>query len=108
MLDGEPDTYWAPADGVTNADIVLVFRQPVTFNVVRIREYLPLGQRVEGYALDQWQDGKWDEFANGQSIGNCRLVRGADVTTSRVRLRITKGIVSSAISEIGLFYETKG
>jgi len=108
VLDGEPDTYWAPADGVTNADIVLVFRQPVTFNVVRIREYLPLGQRVEGYALDQWQDGKWDEFANGQSIGNCRLVRGADVTTSRVRLRITKGIVSSAISEIGLFYETKG
>jgi alpha-L-fucosidase len=107
VLDGDRDTYWAPADGVTNADIVLEFKQPVTFNIVRIREYLPLGQRVEGYVLEQWQDGKWEKFASGESIGNCRLVRGADVTTSKIRLRITQAMVCPAISEIGLFREEK-
>jgi alpha-L-fucosidase len=107
VIDGKRDTYWATDDGVTNADLVLDFPQPVTFNVARIREYLPLGQRVEKFVLEQWQDNQWKEFASGESIGNCRLTRGADVTTSRVRLRITQAPVGPAISEIGLFYEKK-
>jgi alpha-L-fucosidase len=107
VIDGKRDTYWATSDGVTNADIILEFPHPVTFNVVRLREYLPLGQRVEGYTLVQWQDGQWKEFASGTSIGSCRLVRGADVTTSKVGLRITKAPVCPAISEVGLFYEKR-
>jgi len=107
VIDGKRGACWATDDGVTNAELVLEFPRPVTFNVVRLREYLPLGQRVEGYALDQWQDGKWDEFARGESIGNCRLVRGADITTGKVRLRITKAPVSPALSEFALFAEKK-
>jgi alpha-L-fucosidase len=107
MVDGKRDTYWATDDGVTNADLVVEFPRRVTFNVVRLREYLPLGQRVEGYALDQWGGGQWKEFASGASIGNCRLVRSPDVTTSKVRLRITKAPVCPAISEVGLFLEKK-
>jgi len=107
VIDEKRDTYWATDEDVTNADLALEFPQPITFNVVRIREYLPLGQRVEGYVLERWQDGKWEEFASGASIGNCRLVRGADVTTSKVRLRITKAVVCPALSQIGLFWEKK-
>jgi alpha-L-fucosidase len=105
VIDGKRDTYWATDDGVTNAEIVLEFPQPVTFNVARVREYLPLGQRVDGYVLEAWRDGKWAEFASGASIGNCRLARGADVTASKVRLRVTQAAACPAISEIGLFYD---
>ena len=73
--------------------------------MVRIREYLPLGQRVEAFALDQWQDGKWTEFAKATSIGACRLVRTKPVTTSRLRLRITQAPVCPAISEVAMFAE---
>ncbi|HUD46655.1 MAG TPA: alpha-L-fucosidase [Candidatus Baltobacteraceae bacterium] len=107
VIDGKRDTYWATDDGVIDASLVLEFPQPVTFNVARIREYLPLGQRVEGFAVEGWQEGQWKEFASGASIGNCRLARGADVTTSRVRVRISQAAVSPALSEIGLFYERK-
>ena len=107
VIDGKRDTYWATADGVTNADIVLEFARPVTFNVVRLREYLPLGQRVEGYVLERWQDGQWQEFGRGASIGNCALERGEELTASKVRMRITQAPVCPAISEIGLFYEKK-
>ncbi len=107
VIDEKRDTYWSTDDAVTNAELILDFPLPVTFNVARIREYLPLGQRVEGYAIDAWLAGQWKEFASGESIGNCRLARGADATTSRVRLRITKAAVCPAISEFGLFYETK-
>jgi alpha-L-fucosidase len=61
--------------------------------------------KVEGFALDRWQDGRWVEFASGTSIGNCRLVRGKPMTTSRVRLRITQAPVCPAISERTLFME---
>ena len=57
-----------------------------------------LGQRIEAFALDAWQDGAWREFAKGTTIGNRRLWRGEDVTTTRVRLRVTKAPVGPARS----------
>jgi alpha-L-fucosidase len=107
VLDGKRDTYWATDDAVTAAELVLDLGKPVTFNIVRLREHLPLGQRVEEFALNQWKDGQWAEFAKGTSIGNCRLVRGNAVTTDKVRLRIVKSPVCPAIAEIGLFAESK-
>ncbi|HEU5069603.1 MAG TPA: alpha-L-fucosidase [Verrucomicrobiae bacterium] len=101
--DDRRDTYWTTDDGVTNAALTLDFGRPVAFDVVRLREYLPLGQRVDAFALDQWQDGKWTEFATGSSIGNCRLLRVPAVTTAKVRLRITKAAACPAISELGIF-----
>jgi alpha-L-fucosidase len=107
VLDGKRETYWATDDAVTTPEVVLDLGKPVTFNLVRLREYLPLGQRVEAFSLDQWKDGRWAEFAKGTSIGNCRLVRGNAITTDRVRLRIVKAPVCPAIAEIGLFAEGK-
>jgi alpha-L-fucosidase len=105
VIDGRRDTYWATDDAVTTPDLTLDLGRDVTFNVVRLREYLSLGQRVEAFALDRWVDGRWSQFAEGTSIGSSRLVRGAPVTTSRVRLRITRAPVCPAISELALFRE---
>jgi len=105
VIDGKRDSYWAPDDRATNPELTLDLRREVTFNVVRLREYLPLGQRVEAFALDRWQGGAWVPFASATSIGNARLVRGAPVTTSKLRLRITKAPVAPAISELALFLE---
>jgi alpha-L-fucosidase len=105
VIDARRDTYWATDDRASTPELALDLGQPVTFNVVRLREYLPLGQRVEAFALDQWKNGQWDEFASGTSIGNCRLVRVEPVTTDKVRLRITQAPVCPAISEVALFAE---
>ncbi len=102
-IDGDRQTYWATNDGVTTGELVLDLPKPVAFNVVRIREYLPLGQRVDSVAIDSWNDGKWTELATATSIGNQRLLRTPTTTTSKVRLRVTKAAVSPAISEVGLF-----
>lgn len=105
VIDGKRNTYWATDDQISHPDLVLDLGKQVTFNVVRLREYLPLGQRIEAFALDQWQDGQWKQFASGTSVGNCRLLRCQPVTTDKVRLRITKAPVCPAISEVGLFFE---
>jgi len=105
--DGRRDTYWSTDDGVTAAELILDLREQSTFNIVRLREYPPLGRRVDAFGLDRWEDGRWIEFGWGASIGRCRLVRGGSVTTSRVRLRVT-GPVCPALLELSLFAEPTG
>jgi alpha-L-fucosidase len=105
VIDGRSDTYWTTDDTITNPDLTLDAGRDVTFNVVRLREHLPLGQRVEAVALDRWQNGQWLQFAEATSIGSCRLIRTKPVTTAKVRLRITRAAVCPAISELALFRE---
>ena len=105
VLDGNRNTYWATGDAVTTPSLVLDLGQPKTFNVVRVREYLPLGQRIEAMGVDRWENGDWVELGNATSIGNCRLLRGPRVTSSKVRLRVTRASVCPAISEVSLFAE---
>lgn len=105
LLDRKRHTYWATDDQVTTPELILDFGKETTFNVVRLREYLPLGQRAEAFALDQWRDGQWVDFAAGTSIGNCRLVRVKPLTTAKIRLRITQAPVCPAISELSVFAE---
>ena len=105
VIDGKRDTYWTTDDEIKTPELIIDLGRPQTFNVVRLREYLPLGQRIEAFALDIWQDNEWQEYARGTSIGNCKLVRGKPATTKKVRLRITQAPVCPAISEVALFAE---
>ncbi|MDR2850209.1 MAG: alpha-L-fucosidase [Verrucomicrobiota bacterium] len=103
VLDGDRYTYWATDDGATNAVLTLTLPAVAEFNVVRLRENIKLGHRVDAFAVDAWQDGGWREYAAGQSIGACRLFRGPKVKTDRVRLRVTRASACPCISDFGLF-----
>ncbi|MGH9664703.1 MAG: alpha-L-fucosidase, partial [Bryobacteraceae bacterium] len=90
LIDGKPSTYWTTADGATTAEVVLDFQRAAKFNVVRLRENIRLGQRIDEFAVDVWKDRQWSPLAQGTSIGSCRLLRGAGTASGRVRLRIVK------------------
>ena len=106
LVDGRRDTYWATDDSTSTGEATLTLKAETPFNVVSLREHLPLGQRVDAFALDQWRDGQWVEFARGTSIGNRRLLRLPEaITTPKVRLRITQAAASPAISELGLHFQ---
>jgi alpha-L-fucosidase len=107
VADGNRNTYWSCDDTVKKAEIILEFDEPVSFNIVSLREYLPLGQRIYGWTLDSWKNGKWETFAQGASIGNRRLWRGENHKTTKVRLRITNAPVCPAVSEFGLYLNEK-
>ena len=105
MIDRRRDTYWTSADQIKTPELIIELTWEQTFNVVRVREYLPLGQRVEAFAVDIWKDSQWLAFARGTSIGNCKLLRDHPVNTTKVRLRITQAPVCPAVSELALFAE---
>jgi alpha-L-fucosidase len=109
MLDGDRSTYWATDDGQINRpEFSIKWKQPVTFNVIDLRECLPLGVRVSGFTIETMADGKWTEYAKGSSIGNRCLLRGKPVTTDQLRVRITDCMGSPAISEFGVYAEPGG
>lgn len=108
LLDGDRNTYWSADDSVNSAEIELELPVDTTFNVVRLREKIELGQRIEAFELDRWVGDSWKTFARATSIGACRLIRtDADITTNRVRLRVTQSAACPGLSELGLFLEAQ-
>ncbi|MCP5546773.1 MAG: alpha-L-fucosidase [Akkermansiaceae bacterium] len=103
LVDGDIETFWCPGSSDEAPAAAIGLPVSATFDVVRIREQIRLGQRVDAFALDVWEDGGWNEIHQGKTIGNQVLVRLPQaVTTDRVRLRVTKSVAPPCISEISL------
>jgi len=104
VLDGNRDTYWSAPDGVTMPSLTLDLPPGRAFDLIRIREYLPLGVRVTRFAVDAEVNGAWQQLAEHECISAQRIIRlPAPVTARRVRLRIVDAPVCPAISELSLF-----
>ncbi|TWR31127.1 hypothetical protein FPZ43_01200 [Mucilaginibacter pallidiroseus] len=106
LTDNSRYTYWATDDNVTKPNLEVDLHTAKTFNVIRLRENIKLGQRIEGAAFDAWLNGGWKEVATVPSVGANRLVRlPYNITTNKLRVRITASSVAIAISDFGLFKE---
>ena len=106
LIDGRSDTYWATDDGVLNSELSVDGTRNITFNVIRLRECIALGQRIEAFGIDTWVDGKWQEIAAGTSVGSCRIVRlAAPLSACTLRLRIVRSSAPIALSELGFYLE---
>ncbi len=76
----------------------------VSFDVVRLRENISLGQRVDAFEIECKRGGEWVSVAKATSIGACRLLRLPErVRTNAVRLRITQAAAKPQLAEFGLF-----
>jgi len=108
LLDGHLDTFWATDDRVASADIKIDSVKEIHFNVVRLKEHVALGQRIQSFGLDAWVDGTWKQIAEGTSVGSCRLVRlpqELKACTLRLRINASPAAGSIALAEFGLYLE---
>ena len=103
VVDGDPASYWATDDGVTQAVLELRLTAPARFDQVRLREAVALGQRVEAWALDAELGGRWQTLASATTIGVRRIVRFPAARASRVRLRVLRARACPAIAELALY-----
>jgi alpha-L-fucosidase len=73
--------------------------------VIRLRENIKLGQRIDSVAVEAYLNGNWKEIAKATSIGANRLIRlNENVKASRLRFKISAP-VCIALSDVGLFKE---
>ena len=108
VLDGRRDSYWSTPDAATTPMLTLDLPPGRAFDLIRLREYLPLGVRVTRFAVDLEEGGAWRTVAEHACIGAQRIIRlPAPSTARRLRLRIVEAPACPAISEIALFRQVQ-
>lgn len=105
LLDAGRYSYWATDDTVTEPQLVIDLREPAVFDLIRLRENIKLGQRLDSVWIDVWENESWNPLTMATSIGANRIIRLKEpITAQRLRLRLFAP-VSVALSDFGLFKE---
>jgi alpha-L-fucosidase len=106
LTDNDRYSYWATSDEVKKASVTLEWDKEQTFNIIRLRENIKLGQRIEKVEIEAFINKNWKKVGEATSIGANRLVRLPNyITTSKLRILIKESPVSIALSDIGVFRE---
>ncbi|SEM95063.1 alpha-L-fucosidase [bacterium A37T11] len=107
LTDADRYSYWATDDDVHQADLVIELKTAMRFNLIRLRENIKLGQRLDSVLVEVDDQGSWKPLAKATSIGANRLIRlPAFIETKKLRLRLYAP-VSITLSDVGLYAEAK-
>ncbi len=104
LFDDDIESYWTTDDGINTPSVEITLPRKATFDIVRLREQIRLGQRVEAFRIEAWENGAWKQIIDGKTIGNqVMLPTDTPVTTNKLRLTITSCPDVPCISELSLF-----
>jgi len=89
-----------------------VFAKPVKpadgFNIIRVREDIRYGQRIDEAVIEGFDKAAWTEIAHVTSIGPRRLVRlDKTVHAQKIRVRPVKSSAPPKIVELAVFSEPR-
>lgn len=110
VIDGDYETYFATDDTVKSATLEIDLGSVQEIEGFIIQEYIPLGQRVDGYTIECRVDGKWKEVFSGKKIGYKRIIlegRASAVDTEfpaadGVRLKINNALACPLINRFSI------
>jgi alpha-L-fucosidase len=104
LIDGNLNNYWASTDNMHLPVIEASWNKPQTFDLIRLREFIPLGQRIESFDIEALVSGQWVKVGQATSVGACRIVMlEKQVTADGVRIKVTASPVAVTFSEIGVY-----
>ncbi|XAR60015.1 Alpha-L-fucosidase [Bertholletia excelsa] len=103
VLEESIYSYWAPEKNKTVWKLNLEFEDPVTFNVLQVREPIQMGQRIAKFHLETLdQKGHWEEVTNGTTVGYKRLLRFPTVVSHQLRFVIDESRADPLISYLAI------
>lgn len=86
-------------------ELIVEIDNPITINRIVLQEAVPVsGERVAAHSVDAFLDGEWKEIAKATNIGNKRILRFPDVTTDRLRVRVTDSRLTPTLSTLSAHY----
>src|SRR5690606_15835638 len=89
LLDDDRYSYWAADDEEISPELVIDLKTIQTFDLIRLRENVKLGQRLDSVWVDSWTDEGWAPLACATSVGASRIIPlEKPVTAQRLRLRL--------------------
>ena len=115
LRDDDPWSAWITDDHVWDASATFTFDAKTTFNVVRLREDIRLGQRIDHVTVAVQRksgDGGWDPvvstpYMDVRAVGPHRIwALPGEVRAAAVRVTVASRLnVSVALSDVGLFFQ---
>jgi alpha-L-fucosidase len=100
LTDGQLGTYVAVTE---NQPIEFDLKRPVTFDRAMLQENIANGQAIAEGTLEAWTGTGWQPVQSFTTVGYKRLLRFDSVTSSKIRLVVTKALGPVQLAEIGLF-----
>lgn len=109
-IDGNYETYFATDDTIRSAVIEIDLGTVQEIDGFIIQEFIPLGQRVDGYTIECRVDGNWKKVFSGKKIGYKRIIlegraSAADIkfpSSDGVRLRIENALACPLINTFSI------
>ena len=92
VIDGDYETYFATDDSIKNTILELDLGDVQEIAGFVIQEYIPLGQRVDGYSIECRVNGKWVEVFSGQKIGYKRIILEGRASAKDIKFPETNGV----------------
>jgi alpha-L-fucosidase len=103
LVDGKKETYWATDDGVTSATIEIDLQKNSLVKYIVLQEYIPLGQRVQSFAVDIWKNQSWIKAADATTIGYKRILKLDSTETKKIRVTIKSAKACLVLSDIEVY-----
>lgn len=115
IIDNRRHSYWTTRGswnmGTSKATLTFEFPTAQTFDHVMIKEYVYNGQRVAGWDVEYMDAGTstWKPLVTGKKvIGYKRISKFNQVTSSKVRLNITRSWDAPEISDFAVYRTLSG
>ena len=101
--DGNPDTYWATADGTSQATVTIDLGKPTAFDRILLAEPIARGQRIREFTVEARVNSQWQSIAKGTTVGYKRILRIKPITATQIRVTAATGGAPLLLSEISLY-----
>jgi alpha-L-fucosidase len=104
VLDGNYNTYWATPDSIDTGSIEIKMQKKKLINCIKLQEYIPLGQRVDDFSIETYENGRWVKVFDGSTIGYQHIVRFDPIRTNKIRISIKQSFACPVINNIEGYY----
>ena len=103
LTDGNKNTYWATDDAVTTGTVELDLVKATSVRYILLQEYIRLGQRVQSFTIDIWQNNGWKKASAGTTIGYKRILKLDPVKTSKIKMTIEQARACPVLSNMEVY-----
>ena len=90
--DGNYETYFTTYDSIRSVVIEFDLGAVQEIDGFIIQEFIPLGQRVDGYTIECRIDGEWKEVFSGKKIGYKRIIMESSASAADIKFSAADGV----------------
>jgi alpha-L-fucosidase len=104
VTDGSTATYWSPALGAHNGELIIALGESMSFDRIMLQEPIFLGQHIKQFTIYCKEAHEpWREIIAGTTIGYKRLLRFDKANARYIKIVIDAGEMRPALNEVGVY-----